>query len=36
MRDPPKELKDCHYLIKGLREVIVMKDRELLGLKLTR
>ena len=36
MRDPPKEITDCHFLIKGLREVIIMKDRELLGLKLTR
>ena len=33
-RDPPRELKDCHYLINGLRDVLELKDREILGLKL--
>lgn len=33
-REPPKELKDCHYLINGLRDVLELKDREILGLKL--
>ena len=33
-RDPPKEINDCHYLISGLRDVILLKDREILSLKL--
>ena len=35
IRDPPEDVQDCHFLIRGLRETITLKDREILGLRLT-